>query len=130
MLEEAKGKAFLDKCKGIAAVLAVLVSLVIGVLNWFKETRDPKAKAGYQETSQQMEKLSLDLRKLSDVVRQQAEEINTIQNWIISDRDKHGVLPSPAMVKIVKQTKVGLSVKATPPPIRKPVKWEALRKAE
>lgn len=124
-LIEAESNAFFVKCKGIAVILAAISGLTLGILNWFKEVRDPIAKSGYQETSQQMEKLSLDLRKLADVVRQQAEEINTIQNWIINERDKRGALPSPTMVKIVKQTKARLTVVA--PPVRKPEPWEGLQ---
>lgn len=121
---EATGKAFFMKCKGIAVVVAAVSGLVLGVLNWFKETRDPKAKSGYEEVAKQVESMSEDVKKLSAVAKQQAEQISTVQNWIISEGSRR-TAPSPTLNKIEQQV---VSVPKLPaPPIRKLKPWEGLR---
>lgn len=114
--------AFFMKCKGIAVVVAAVSGLILGLLNWFKEVRDPNVKVGYQELAKQVENVSGDVQKLAATVRVQAEEISTIQNWIINERDKRGALPGPAVTKILKTIK---AAKPAPPapPTRKPAPW-------
>jgi hypothetical protein len=126
ILEEARGKAFLDKCKGVATILAAITALVLGILNWFKDVRDPRVKVGYQELAKQVENLSGDTQKLSKVVRQQAEEISTIQNWIIRESAAIGALPGSSVTKILKSTKMS-RLPITAPPARKPVAWDVLQ---
>lgn len=116
---------FIVRCKGVAIVLAALSGLILGILNWFKEVRDPRAKVGYQELAKQVENLSLDLKKTADTFKQQGEEIATVQNWIIYERDRRGTPLSAAVIKIQKQTKV--RPKSAPPPVRTPKRWENLR---
>lgn len=121
---EAKGNTFFLWCRGIAVVLAAVSGLVLGLLNWFKEVRDPRAKVGYQEIAKQLEALSSDLRKLADTTHRQGEEIATIQNWIINERDKRGVQPSSTLIKMHKQ--VLSRAKVVQPPARKLEAWEGL----
>jgi len=123
---EATGKAFFMKCKGVAVVLTAITALVLGVLNWFKETRDPTVKVSYQELSKQVEGLSGDIQKLAATVRTQAEEISTIQNWIITERNRNSTQPGPATLKIMKMVK---SAKEPPaPPPRAPAPWIQVQK--
>jgi len=125
MQDNAANNTFVMRCKGIAVVLAALSGLLLGILNWFKEVRDPRAKVGYQELAKQVENLSLDLKKTTDILKQQGDEIATVQNWIIYERDRRGTSPSAAITKIQKQTKV--RTKSAPPPMRTPKRWENLQ---
>jgi len=115
---------FLLHCKGIAVVIAAVSGLTLGVLNWFKEVHDPRAKVGYQESAKQVEALSRDVRTLVNTVQQQAEEISTIQNWIIYERDRRGAQPSPTLLKLQKQKLSRPHV--AQPPIRRLNTWDAL----
>lgn len=121
---EAKGNAFFLKCKGVAVIVAAISGLVLGVLNWFKETRDPKAKSGYEEVAKQVESMSEDIKKLSAVAKQQAEQISTIQNWIISEGSRRAT-PSPTLNKIERQ--VVTAPKLPAPPIRRLKPWSGLQ---
>lgn len=128
-LIEAESNAFFLKCKGIAVLLAAVSGLVLGILNWFKETRDPNVKAGYQELAKQVEGLSGDVQNLATVVRVQAEEISTIQNWIINERGKSNEKPGPAAAKILRTVKMARPV--TPaPPARKPAPWTQVQQTK
>jgi uncharacterized protein YsxB (DUF464 family) len=119
-LIEAEGNAFFVKCKGIAVVLAAISGLTLGVLNWFKETRDPNVKVSYQELAKQVEGLSGDVQRLAKALRQQADEIATIQNWILDAANR----PSRP-VAIVAPTGRPSSMPA--PPSRKPPTWDKLQ---
>lgn len=123
---EAQGKAFFMKCKGAALLITAVSGLVLGLLNWFKEVRDPRVKTAYQELSKSVENLSNDTRKLTDLVRQQGEEISTLQNWVIHERDRRNAAPSATMLRIQAQTKS--RPKITLPPVRKPEAWDQVQK--
>jgi hypothetical protein len=141
---EAQGNAFFAKCKGAAVIITALTGLVLGVLNWFKDVRDPRVKVGYEELSKQVVGLSSDVQKLATAVRLQAEEISTIQNWIISEQHKpappvrpirpgtgpgtDAARPSPEVAKIMKSVKAAKAAKPAPaPPTRKPASWEQVQ---
>lgn len=128
-LIEAQGNAFFAKCKGAAVLITALTGLVLGILNWFKEVRDPNVKIGYQELAKQVEGLSRDVQTLASSMRTQAEEISTIQNWIIKERDVRGALPGPAVTKILKAVKVNKPLPPAPPP-RKPARWDQLQQTK
>jgi hypothetical protein len=83
---EARGRAFLNKAKGLAVVMTAISGLAIGILSYLKDTRDPKVKAGYTETSDRIVEISRDIHRLTEIVRQQASEIQTLQNWVISQQ--------------------------------------------
>lgn len=126
-LIEAQGNAFLAKCKGIAAIISVVTALVLGVLNWFKDAKDPRVKVGYQELSKQLEGLSGDIQKLAATARTQGEEISTIQNWIINEKDRRGAEPGPAAKKILKSVKTAKPPAMPAPPSRKPATWDQVQ---
>ena len=125
-LIEAQGNAFFAKCKGAAVIITALTGLTLGVLNWFKDTRDPRVKVGYQELAKQVENLSGDVQKLATSIKTQGEEIAAVQNWIIVERDKRTAVPSPAVAKIMKTVKARKPEPPMPPP-RKPASWEHLQ---
>lgn len=125
-LIEAQGNAFFTKCKGYAVLITALTGLVLGVLNWFKEVRDPRVKTGYQELAKQVESLSGDVQKLATAVRTQGEEVAAIQNWIITERDKRSAAPGPAVAKIMKTVKARKPT-PPPPPSRKPATWDKVQ---
>lgn len=143
---EIKSKAFLAKCRGAALIIGALSALILGVLNWFREARDPRVKVTYEELSKQVVGLSGDMQKLAATLRTQAEEISTIQNWIISEQSKPkpppvrpgrvgsptgaggGVAaakPGPDVAKMIKSMKAAKPAPA--PPHRAPPSWDKVQ---
>lgn len=117
ILEEAKGKAFLSKCKGIATVIAAVSALILGTLNWFKEARDPRVQAGYSELAKQVEALSKDVRVLAELQKRDQEAVTAIQNWILYERTPHGAAPTSSISRMRDQLKAQPEIKL--PPVRR-----------
>jgi hypothetical protein len=123
-LVEAEGRAFFHKAKGIAVVVTAVSGLIIGILGFMRDTRDPRARAGYEETADKVTTLSHDVQKLAETVKQQATEISTLQNWVLN-RHAGGVSVAP-LAKIMTQQIARPRV--TVPPKRAPKSWDALTK--
>lgn len=118
---EAQGNAFLARCKGYGIILTAVTGLALGILNHFREVRDPRVKTSYEEVARVSEGVSKDIRALADTVRQQQEAINNIQNYLLSEKRTPTQPPTPK-TKLKPPAKMELRA----PPIRRPMKWDKL----
>lgn len=121
-----RSEDILNKCKAAAVIIAAVSGFVLGVLNWFKETKDPKAKAGYSELAQQVEGLAKDVQHLTETVKTQQDQLRDLQQWILYDSQRRGATVEGSEKKILKSFKTQKPVPMPAP--RKPPKWEALQK--
>lgn len=122
-----KSEDVLNRCKGAAVIITACAGLLLGVLNWFKEVRDPKAKAGYQEVTKQVDDVNKDMHSLADTVKAQQEMISALQQWILFQKVQQ--VAAPIENKIRKAFSAPKRV-AMPAPRAKAPKWDALQSAE
>jgi hypothetical protein len=85
-LEESRGKAVWLKCKGAAVVITALTGLIFGIINHFKEIRDPRVSLSHQELAKKVELVSRDLKNVSSVVEDQQEETRLILKYVLRDK--------------------------------------------
>jgi hypothetical protein len=119
---EAKGNAFLTKCKGIAVVITAVGGLVIGLLSYFKESKDPRVKVSYEELSKSINDLSRDFKALSDAARLQQQQIADIQNFLLYHRD-HAPAAAAAAAKRLIKPRTSAIPKAAPRALKK---WDSI----
>lgn len=110
---------FLQKCKGAAIILTAVTGLALGILNHFKETRDPRLKPGYQELGDQVVLLSKDIQRLSQELIHHQEEIGMLQQLVLyslgETKGSHAVKAMAEVRRVQKKGKVLVM-----PPARKP----------
>jgi hypothetical protein len=125
-LIEAQGNATLAKCKGAAVIITAVTGLVLGVLNHFREVRDPRVKDSYTELSKQVQLVSKDVQKLDEAMRHQQEQIDALMGYALQSKaDEVKVAAAKTRLKAVVVHRPQAPAK---PPLRSPESWNKVSK--
>lgn len=126
-LIEAQGKSFWFKCKGYAVIITALTGLVLGILNHFREVRDPRVKASYQELSKQMELVSKDVKNVAAIVQNQQQEIQTLMQYILRYKAPQNEPEAKEVIKKIMEKKLKAVIPPAPPVRKAPSLEQAVQ---
>lgn len=129
-LIEAQGKSFWFKCKGAAVIITAVTGLVLGVLNHFREVRDPRVKASYQELSQQLELVSKDVKNVAATVQNQQQEIQVLMQYILRYKAPLNEPEAKDVIKKLFEKKMKATAPPAPPVRKAPSLEQAVQNQE